>query len=149
MQVLFLFKKISKQYFSKVLEIRWEKLEREWIQTLLNGVGVVHTEKYKVFWLSKLKWESLCCLQEEMLTEHTVRPNNWSTADWSSERFITGPSKENELLVCKTSKLLNGLLGEVLFLFLFFLSFLGIRRCHELWCRSQTRLGSRLAVALA
>ena len=24
-----------------------------------------------------------------------------------------------------------------------------IRRCRELWCRSQTRLGSRVAVALA
>ena len=26
---------------------------------------------------------------------------------------------------------------------------LRIRRCRELWCRSQTRLGSRIAVALA
>ena len=26
---------------------------------------------------------------------------------------------------------------------------LTIRRCHELWCRLQTRLGSRVAVALA
>ena len=29
------------------------------------------------------------------------------------------------------------------------LSGLTIRRCRELWCRSQTRLGSRVAVALA
>ena len=50
----------------------WEGMDAN----LLNGVGVVHTEKYKAFWLSKLKWGSLCCLQEEMLTEHTVRPNN-------------------------------------------------------------------------
>ena len=26
---------------------------------------------------------------------------------------------------------------------------LGIRRCHELWCRSQTQLGSHIAVAVA
>ena len=29
------------------------------------------------------------------------------------------------------------------------LSALSIQRCHELWCRSQTRLGSYVAVALA
>ena len=29
------------------------------------------------------------------------------------------------------------------------LSGLRIRRCHELWCRLQTRLGSRIAVAVA
>ena len=29
------------------------------------------------------------------------------------------------------------------------LSGLTIRRCRELWCRLQTRLGSRVAVALA
>src|SRR5512136_1347482 len=29
------------------------------------------------------------------------------------------------------------------------LSGLTIRRCHELWCRLQMRLGSRVAVALA
>ena len=28
------------------------------------------------------------------------------------------------------------------------LSGLRIQRCHELWCRLQTRLGSRVAVAL-
>ena len=29
------------------------------------------------------------------------------------------------------------------------LSALGIQRCRELWCRSQTRLGSCVAVAVA
>ena len=29
------------------------------------------------------------------------------------------------------------------------LSGLRIRRCHELWCRLQTQLGSRIDVALA
>ena len=29
------------------------------------------------------------------------------------------------------------------------LSWLTIRRCRELWCRLQTRLGSRVAVAVA
>ena len=29
------------------------------------------------------------------------------------------------------------------------LSGLGIRRCHELWCRSQMQLGSHVAVAVA
>ena len=29
------------------------------------------------------------------------------------------------------------------------LSGLRIQRCHELWCRSQTRLGSHVAVAVA
>ena len=33
--------------------------------------------------------------------------------------------------------------------FLALLSGLMIRRCHELWCRLQTRLRSRVAVALA
>ena len=78
------------------------------MQTLLNGVGVVHTEKYKVFWLSKLKWESLCCLQEEMLTEHTH-----SEAEQLKHCSLEQLSRENEFLVLKTPELLNGLWGEV------------------------------------
>ena len=37
---------------------------------------------------------------------------------------------------------------EVAGLILALLSGLGIRHCRELWCRSQTRLGSHGAVAL-
>jgi len=47
-------------------------------------------------------------------------------------QWLTNPTRKHEVA------------GSILAL----LSGLRIRRCHELWCRLQMRLGSRIAVAL-
>ena len=48
-------------------------------------------------------------------------------------QWLTNPTRNHEVWV-RSLALLSGL---------------RIQRCHELWCRSQTWLGSRVAVALA
>ena len=47
-------------------------------------------------------------------------------------QWLTNPTRNHEVAV-RSLALLSGL---------------RIRHCHELWCRSQTQLGSRVAVAL-
>ena len=48
-------------------------------------------------------------------------------------QWLTNPTRNHEVAV-RSLPLLSGLT---------------VQRCRELWCRLQTRLGSRVAVALA
>ena len=71
---------------------------------------------------------------------------------WTPRRPLTHPGRQlnnhNSLGVPVVAQwLMNLTRNHVRSLAL--LSGLRIRRCHELWCGSQTRLGSRIAEALA